>query len=712
MQLSGHILAFAFAAPAVLFGLVLAGIPILLHWLFRRPQAVENWAAMDILRRAIAKSAQRLRWQQFTLLAIRTLLIVTVITAAARPVSTIGSVAQTQSGPRDRILLVDRSLSMSSKESDETPLEQAQRYANAILDSAEPGDTFRLLQIGSPGAPVIIGQPSADRAAIAQEVDRLTPTDARADFAPALNLTLKWIEAKANPLAQVIFLSDFQSSDWPASASTTSLQSIGSRADIILAPFGRSAVPNIAITGLAVGDDPLRSGSSTAFEIAVQNNGSEPRSQLPVELRIDGLAAARKAIDLEPNKLATLSIEAPLPHDGEVLLEAVIPDDALLADNRFRRLVRVRDHLNVTVVRHQTSNGQRTDRFLRLGLAPPSPGPAPTPPPNSWVHLTEIEDIDLIAANLDSTDVLWLTGLERLSAEEATRLAHYVNSGGGLIISLAANSDLSNYNARLLDGDTPLLPTRLQTWIEQPLEQAGHFDLGVSPHSVLKPFVGNPDSGLTTTHIWQFAKVEPNPSVTILSLASGEPIILERAIGAGRCVLITTALDDSAGNWSVWPSFVPLIQELTNYAATSSDPSPTLAGQPITFRPAPAPVQMMSPDGGTTTISSDSDGEKPIVSADTPVAGLYTLASENSQATSQRAAVNADPQDSLLIRLTPEQIAARFAGIPHQVRPVWSGETSSTGGDATTPPQEYAVPLLWLAVLLFAAELIVRSRSA
>ena len=100
------VFAMTFAAPELLAGLLLVGVPILLHWLYRRPIHEEPWAAMEILRRALARRSQRIRLQTWLLLAVRMLIIAAAAIAFAQPVASglIGGIARPRSIERTLIL--------------------------------------------------------------------------------------------------------------------------------------------------------------------------------------------------------------------------------------------------------------------------------------------------------------------------------------------------------------------------------------------------------------------------------------------------------------------------------------------------------------------------------------------------------------------------------------------------------------------------------
>src|SRR3954468_5149076 len=80
------------AAGFVTWGFVVAGalamaVPVIIHILNRRRFKTVTWAAMEFLLRAMRKNRQRLRFEQWMLLATRCLLVLLLGMALARPLS-------------------------------------------------------------------------------------------------------------------------------------------------------------------------------------------------------------------------------------------------------------------------------------------------------------------------------------------------------------------------------------------------------------------------------------------------------------------------------------------------------------------------------------------------------------------------------------------------------------------------------------------------
>ena len=102
--------ALGFANAPLLYALAAAGVPVVIHLLNRRKYREVPWAAMRFLLAAIRKNRRRIRIEQWLLLAIRTLVILLVVSAMAKPfLESFGAVI---AGRRThRVIVLDASLS-------------------------------------------------------------------------------------------------------------------------------------------------------------------------------------------------------------------------------------------------------------------------------------------------------------------------------------------------------------------------------------------------------------------------------------------------------------------------------------------------------------------------------------------------------------------------------------------------------------------------
>src|SRR5262249_50666685 len=127
--------------PILMGGLVLAGVPILLHLIMRQKPRVLLFPAFRFLMQRHRKNQRKLRLRHLLLLALRMLLIAAICLALARP-----QLFGLRSGPLAAVFIIDTSPSMDYKASDGvTRLTEAKRRALEILKKLPKGSRLAIL---------------------------------------------------------------------------------------------------------------------------------------------------------------------------------------------------------------------------------------------------------------------------------------------------------------------------------------------------------------------------------------------------------------------------------------------------------------------------------------------------------------------------------------------------------------------------------------
>src|SRR3954471_8415572 len=133
-----------FLAPYLLWGLLAASIPVILHLFFRSRYRTVPWAAMKFLLTSIEQTSRRLRFQEMLLLATRVALLLLLALALARPISS--AVRGTGRGDAvDAAFVFDTSFSMGAADGAKTRLARAQAEALKIIDQLPPHSTVQVV---------------------------------------------------------------------------------------------------------------------------------------------------------------------------------------------------------------------------------------------------------------------------------------------------------------------------------------------------------------------------------------------------------------------------------------------------------------------------------------------------------------------------------------------------------------------------------------
>ena len=94
----------------------------------------------------------------------------------------------------------------------------------------------------------------------------------------------------------------------------------------------------------------------------------------------------------------------------------------------------------------------------------------------------------------------------------------------------------------------------------------------------MQPFRGRGEASLLTTPVLKYYKLalpENSPAKTVLALANGDPLVVEEPIRRGRVVLVATSAEPSWTAMPLWPSFVPLVQEIVAWWPADNSSSET-----------------------------------------------------------------------------------------------------------------------------------------
>ncbi len=318
-----------FAAPWVLAGLVLAGIPILLHLLARREPPTVPFPATRYLADAAKLHQRRLKLQHLLLLLLRTLLVVALVLAAAGPSwpsAGIGTHA-----PTALVLIVDNSLSSGVIEAGEPALTAMKTAARSVLDRATPEDRLWLLTADRiPWA--------GDRASLVRRVDSLVPSVRRLELGPAVTLGTEILRAADRP-GEIVLVSDLQRSALSGAPDSVPI--------VVLRPTG-DPVSNGGLATVTVGSQPWGPDGGT---VGVAMAGTAERAR-PVTIS----AGDRAPKQLLVRAGGQVSVRLTGLPSGWGTVEATLDPDELRADDRRSVAIRVSPPARVA--------WRATDRFL------------------------------------------------------------------------------------------------------------------------------------------------------------------------------------------------------------------------------------------------------------------------------------------------------------------------------------------------------------
>ncbi|TWT42875.1 hypothetical protein Pla111_25130 [Botrimarina hoheduenensis] len=710
--------------------LAAAAAPILIHLWMRQTRRETVWAALRFLQAALERQARRLRLQHWILLAIRTLLLLCVALAAAKPFLDRGGVLADFGAGTHHVLVFDTSLSMGLVSEQQSRLNRAQQVSERLVGQAGGNDRFSILAMS--GDPRIVLTESADKAAVRRAIEGLIPTAGVAAPGKAMALVSKLLNLgsdvdqpaqTADGAVRVLFLTDLDEAAWQGAADTAgpereALQRLAKVAELAVVDTAEPAlVGNASLETLRYEPTlPTIAGPIAITGEARLNRASEPFATV-AELVVKNEVVATQAVTLRAGTTTPVSFSYRFIDAGDTAVAIRLREENLLADNARWAVVPVRERVRVLCV----EGARDAARYLQAALEPTDKTDKP-------IVIERIADADLSRTDLTAFACVFCCNVAQFGEDEARRLDRFVRQGGGLVLFLGDRVQPAAYN-RVLGAEGPTAPTvataikpifrlastsandpassaLLPVTIEPAISQPSYrVDPKGYAHPLAAPFRGRERAGLLTTPVMRYfplrlGKLSPtrdastSSAVIAMELDRGDPLIVTSDHGRGRVAVVATAasfasIDPATGGpwtaWPAWPSFLPIINGLLEYSSggASADPG-LLVGDPL-IQPASQepnatamPPIIETPTGEKAEALLTSEGGWRFTGTDEP--GVYRLGSADAAALSHRFAVNTSAVESSLSRIDPRSLPATLSVLTTDD---WNGAHDSTA--AQTP---------------------------
>jgi hypothetical protein len=282
---------FGIAHTALLWsGAALIGVPIAIHYLFRRKHRVVRFAAMEFLLAALKKQKRRVQMENLLLLLMRCALIALLALALARPAIRSAALAPLGGSARGVILIVDTSASMAARTTGRRGLDRARDRARAFLQEMSEGSEVTVivtrddLSGGAPATLVEGALPSRAR----DRVERQLQLSFGPNDLPEVLRFARTKLATVRGRKSIVFITDLQERDWTGESGRRiedlhrALRMLAERGEggaipVTILGAGSVQPDNIAVTDLII-EEGIEAFAGTTIGLAAEvvNYGRAP----------------------------------------------------------------------------------------------------------------------------------------------------------------------------------------------------------------------------------------------------------------------------------------------------------------------------------------------------------------------------------------------------------------------------------------------------
>jgi len=637
-------------APWFLAGLAGLALPLYLHLLQKLKTTPKPVPSLMFFESRTQSSTHHRRLRYFLLLSLRLLYLLLLIFAFANPF--INRSAAAMASNRLVLLVVDNSFSMRAG----TRLADAKNAAINVL-SGKGSARAQVAEFGSQLR--LMTQPIEDQSALRAAVQAIQPGDGHGNFGELARAVRGMAESVHTPIELHLF-SDMQRGELAANFSDMALPS---NVRLVTHAVITKAQPNWTVESV---DAPGQVWGKDAKPIRVQAviaGYRTPAAQRTVSLVVNGKTTTTKTVAVPANGRAIVDFPAlEVPYGFSRCEVKIDSADTLPADDLHRFAVERSDPQKVLLVHNYGDN--RSPLYIGAALAAAA---------QSAFILESINVSEAADRKPSNYAFIILSDLNALPSLLENSLTQYVRSGGSLLIaagtSAGARSQIPIFGAHIIQArDYNRVPDRYMAVGSSDSSYPAMAKAGGWP-GVKFFYALDVDPG-----------VGPDAARVIARLGDQTPLLLEKRIGEGRVLLLTSGLDNLTNDFPLNPAFVPFIEQTARYLAGSERQGGA--------RPVDAYLELRNAKEKAQGVEvTDPEGKRPFTlgqaasaqSLQLTEAGYYQVRLANGR--QDLFGVNPDPKESNL-DVIPGDVLALWQGKGGQA----SEQQAAAAGSATSGP--------------------------
>ncbi|WP_425614401.1 BatA domain-containing protein [Anatilimnocola sp. NA78] len=615
-----------FVHQALIGGFLLAILPVLIHLINMMRHKRVQWAAMEFLLQSYKKHRTWVWLKQLLLLLSRMAIIGLIVAMLAQLKTRDQWLAIFGGKVTHHYIVMDDSYSMSDRVAGASALDLAKQVTRSVVARAEQQDgqqkltLIRFSQVKSPSST------DAEASATSQADFNAEVLNAAFDetleqkqrlFEPtALSLSpLESLQAIKQLMGQgrdetsiVYLLSDFRQKDWESPKelrqSLLDIQTLG--AEIHLVDCARSASANLGIVDVSPAEETRAAGVPLFVFVSVRNHGTKPASKVQVKVRSttyedasatgaspEQLASSTEEIatllidEIGPGETITRRVQVFYEKPGKHVVEAILPEDPVLADNHRWCVVNFPDGEKTLIIDGTTE--QLNAYYLEVGFRPlqkSNTGIRPDIQPVSFLR-------DATPQTLNAYSTIYLLDVPRLDGRAVESLETYVRGGGGVAIFAGPAVLTDFYNRSLYRDGQGMLPAPLGDEATLGEDIDGQTpDLDLDKHPIFNFFLTEANPLIRGVTVFKFRRLLPSwkpapqsGTEVIARLRDRSPLFVEKQFGEGKVVLALTTAAPLWNDWAKNPSFVVLALKMQSHLANPKRlDDPRLVGTPLALQ--------------------------------------------------------------------------------------------------------------------------------
>ena len=522
-----------FINPLALIGLLAATIPIVLHLLNLRKLKIIEFSSLRFLKELQKNKIRKLKLKQLILLILRTLAIIFIILALARPLFEgtlpgFGSYAKTSA-----IIILDNSFSMDLSDESGNRFNQARNAALSIINECKDGDEVALIEMTDENSIVQV-EFTRNFQFLREHLSKIKISYKKANLQYALRKAAGLIDKAGNINQEIFIISDAQNNIFQRNIEDSLVLFSKQPAVYFVKIVGNSenGIVNCSIDSVNVVNRIFQYNKPVEVEAVVSNGSDKDIKGLVVSMLFNNEKVSQRNLDIPAHEKRTISITASPRYYGLIKARVNIEDDALNIDNNRHFGFSIPDKPKVALI------GNKTDvKFLAFIFNNNKEYESPA-------NVSEFDTKQIPGINFADFELLIFAGGPYMKSD-FNKLTQYIKTGGAALIYADESTDFNILNEGLQNLGFGEIKDR-----SYPDNNPAAFTMVDKIHPIFEGvFKGTTDNrAVVESPKIQRAFIN-NSGLAIISITGGN-FLSESRIGEGKALYCSV----TPGNkWSSYP---------------------------------------------------------------------------------------------------------------------------------------------------------------
>ena len=534
---------FTFLNSIILSALAMALIPLLIHLFNKQKTKKIKFSSLRFLKKLEKRRLKKVKIYQILLIIIRTLLIILLVLAFARPTfSGAWSILQEPSANTTAVVILDDGLNMRQYDSSGNRFNRALAKLSQVLKSFKPEDRIQLLKTSS------------------SEIDILDSLDIQlqecsyliSDINSNLIQAVKYFNENPNINKEIHIISDMETMTEQMEEFALNYEDVR----IYLERIKEQGIGNISVDNLVFENTLFEINKPLKAKLYLRNHSTTESMTVNTHMFINEKRVAQNNSTILANEQKIVHLTFIPKSYGWNIGYIEINDDDLLADNKYYFSIKIPEKAKVLMV---DSN--------------------PSPYLESAIEtINKSANIEIIKENYNSLarqsffdyNVIFLSNVPEISNVIASRLKLFMNSGGGIILVPGDKTVPSYFNASLssMFGNLKIIN------LKKSENSSGYYTLKKirQNNPILSEIFRKENPEISLPKFKKYFKLaNTNNYQNIMQLNDGNPFLLFSDKDNLNVLVLSSYFDDSWSDLHFKGIFIPLLIKMIKYAAFNLD---------------------------------------------------------------------------------------------------------------------------------------------